>query len=164
MNPRRQWILVIVIILILDLLAIYFTAAGRVSSAARPFSVSEVYGKVLLGEEVFIRGKIVKVLGDYVSRKGYVYQQFVISDGSENIKIFCSTKYGRAEVEEGEEIVFEGEFKKYHGTYEIYGFCSQLQPFRYFTRSAVIPCSYRLFDFLLKIEDSLLSEFCAFKY
>ncbi len=128
MNPRNRWVLVIAVILILDVLALGFSnPTGRVSSESHPFSVSEVYEKVLLGEDVFVKGKVTKVLEDHTSRKGYVYQQFVISDGSESVKIFCSTKYGRASVSEGDEIVFEGEFKKYYGTYEIYGFCSEIK-------------------------------------
>ncbi|UCC92045.1 MAG: hypothetical protein JSV39_02175 [Candidatus Aenigmatarchaeota archaeon] len=121
--------MVIAIILILNLIAIYLSnTTGRiVSGELLPFTVSEVFDKVLLGEDVFVTGEVIKVLDDHVSKKGYEYQQFFISDGSENIKVFCSVKYGRTDISEGDEILFDGEFKKYYGTHEIYGFCSEIK-------------------------------------
>jgi hypothetical protein len=129
MIPRNQWILVVLVILILDVTSVYLSGvAGKiVSSEARPFSVSEVYDRVLLGEDVYVKGKVTEVLEDHVSEKGFAYQEFVISDGEEEIRIFCSVKYGRTEVKEGEDIVFEGDFRKYYNTYEIYGFCSEIR-------------------------------------
>ena len=129
MSSRKQWIAVIVIILILDLLAIYFSnvTANPVSSEFRPFTVSEVFSNSLLGDYVYVRGKVTEVLEDHVSKKGFVYQQFIISDSEEEIKVFCSVKYGRVELNEGDEIVFDGEFKKYYNQYEIYGFCSEIR-------------------------------------
>lgn len=129
MNPRRQWVAVVTLILILNLLAVYIsnTSGNIVSSELRPFSVSEVFDNVLLDEDVFVKGKVTEALEDHTSKKGFVYQQFVISDGKEEIKVFCSVKYGRAEVSKGDEIVFDGEFKKYYNQYEIYGFCSEIQ-------------------------------------
>jgi hypothetical protein len=129
MIPRNQWILVVLVILILDVTSVYLSGvAGRiVSSEVSPFSVSEVFDNVLLGEDVFVKGEVTEVLGDHVSEKGFAYQEFVISDGEEEIKVFCSVKYGRTEVKEGDQIVFEGEFRKYYNTHEIYGFCSEIR-------------------------------------
>jgi hypothetical protein len=129
MIPRNQLFLVIVIILILDFSAIFLsnTTGMIVSSRENPFTVSEVYDKVLLGEDVFVKGRVTEVLEDHVSEKGFVYQQFMISDGEEEIKVFCSIKYGRTKVKEGDQIVFDGEFRKYYGTYEISGFCSEIR-------------------------------------
>jgi len=117
------------LILILDIAAVSLsnTTGKIVSSELRPLSVSEVFESALLGEDVFVKGEVTEVLKDHVSKKGYVYQQFVISDGEEEIKVFCSVKYSRAEVSEGDEIVFDGEFRKYYNTYEIYGFCSEIK-------------------------------------
>ncbi len=129
MSNRKQLILVVVTILILDIAALFLSSTtGRVvSSEFRPFSVSEVFDKVLLGEDVFVKGMVTKVLPDHISKKGFRYQQFIISDGKEEIRIFCSVKYGRANVTDGMEIVFDGKFKKYHRIYEIYGFCSEIR-------------------------------------
>lgn len=129
MSSRKQWIAVIMVILILDLLAIYLSnvTGNIVSSELRPFSVSEVFSNSLLGDYVYVQGKITEVLEDHVSEKGFIYQQFMISDGNEEIKFFCSVKYGRTKVSEGDEIIFDGEFKKYYQTYEIYGFCSEIK-------------------------------------
>jgi hypothetical protein len=129
MKPRKQWIILVAVILILDLVAISLsnTSANIVSSEFRPFTVSEVFDNVLLEEDVFVKGKVTEVLEDHTSEKGFVYQEFMISDGKEEIKVFCSVKYGRAEVSKGDEIVFDGEFKKYYNQYEIYGFCSEIR-------------------------------------
>ena len=129
MNPRRQWVAVVTLILILNLLAVYLsnTSGSIVSSESRPFTVSEVFDNVLLDEDVFVKGKVTEVLEDHTSKKGFVYQQFIISDGSESLKVFCSIKYGKTDVSEGDEIIFDGEFKKYYNQYEIYGFCSEIK-------------------------------------
>jgi len=128
MDPRRQWILVILVVIVLDFVAVYLSnvTGNIVSSESRPFTVSEVFEHSLLDDYVYVRGEVTEVLEDHISNKGYVYQQFVISDGEEEIKVFCSVKYGRTEVSEGDQIVFDGEFKKYYGTFEISGFCSEI--------------------------------------
>jgi len=128
MSNRKQMILVVVTILVLNITAIFLSnTTGRiVSSESCPFSVSEVFDEALLGEDVFVKGLVTKVLPDHISKKGFRYQQFIISDGKEEIRIFCSVKYGRTKAKEGDEIIFDGEFKKFHGIYEIYGFCSEV--------------------------------------
>jgi hypothetical protein len=129
MESRRQWILVIVIIVILDFAALGFSSftAMSVSTEQKPFAVSELFRTALLGEEVFIKGSVTEVLPEYTSEKGYNYQQFMLSDGDESIKLFCSAKYGKSEAKAGDEIIFEGTFQKYGITFEIYGFCSEIK-------------------------------------
>ena len=129
MNLRKQLFVIVLIITVLDIAAIYLHAASAspVSSELHPFTVSEVFSSSLLGDYVYVKGKVTEILEDHVSEKGFIYQQFMVSDREETIKLFCSTKYGRTEVHEGEEIIFDGEFKKYYGTYEIYGFCSEVR-------------------------------------
>jgi hypothetical protein len=133
MDSRRQWIIVILVIVALDVLAVYLSGVtgNVVSSESRPFTVSEVFSNSLLGDYVYVRGEVKEVLEDHVSEKDFAYQQFVISDGEEEIKLFCSVKYGRADVREGEKIFFDGEFKKYYGTYEISGFCSEIRKIKF---------------------------------
>lgn len=129
MSPRKQWTVLILVILVLDLVAMHVSkvTGDVVSSEERPFTVSEVYDLSLLGDYVYVRGEVKEVLEDHMSEKGFTYQDFILTDGEESIKLFCSTKYGRAEVKEGEEILFDGEFQKYYNTYEIYGFCSEIR-------------------------------------
>ncbi len=117
------------VILFLDFTAVHLSnvTGNVVSSESRPFTVSEVFDNVLLEEDVFVKGEVTKVLDDHTSEKGFIYQEFMISDGEKSIKVFCSVKYGRADVSEGDEIVFDGEFKKYYNQYEIYGFCSEIR-------------------------------------
>lgn len=129
MTPRKQWIVVISFILFLDVVAIAISnVTGNIAYGEdRPFTTSELYDNALLGEYVYIEGRISKVLEDHTSEKGYDYQQFIMTDGEEEIKAFCSVKYGRSEAKEGDEIIFDGEFKKFYGSYEIYGFCSEVK-------------------------------------
>jgi len=129
MEPRKQWFLVIVIVVILDFAALGFSnfTAMSVSTEQKPLAVSELFRTALLGEEVFIKGNVTEVLPEYKSDKGFSYQQFVISDGDESIKIFCSEKYGNASAKAGDDIIFEGTFQKYQSTFEIYGFCSEIK-------------------------------------
>lgn len=95
MSSRKQWIAVIMVILILDMLAIYLSnVTGNIaSSELSPFTVSEVFSNSLLGDYVYVQGKVTEVLEDHVSKKGFVYQEFIISDGNEEIKVFCSDKF-----------------------------------------------------------------------
>lgn len=129
MNARRQWLVVIVLILLLDAasLALSGSAANAVSSEQNPFTVFQLFSRTLLGEEVYVKGKVAEMLPEYKSKGGYNYQRFVISDGEENIKVFCSEKYGKANVSEGDEIVASGKFQKYYGEFEISGFCSEIK-------------------------------------
>ncbi|MEM5871478.1 MAG: hypothetical protein QW051_01255 [Candidatus Aenigmatarchaeota archaeon] len=128
-NIKKQWFILIVVAVFLDFVSfVYFSgSSASQNSEYNPLTVSQVYTSTLLGEEVYVKGKVIEVLPDYVSKKGYAYQQFIISDGIEKIKIFCSQKYGKVDVIEGEEIVFNGKFQKYYNEFEIYGFCSEIK-------------------------------------
>ena len=129
MNARRQWFVVIVAIFLLDAvsLALSGLAANAASSEQRPFTVSQLFRTALLGEEVYVTGSITKLSPEYKAKSGYNYQQFFISDGEESIKVFCSEKYGKADVSEGDAIVASGKFQKYYEEFEINGFCSEIK-------------------------------------
>ncbi|MCK5021611.1 MAG: hypothetical protein KAS32_31680 [Candidatus Peribacteraceae bacterium] len=131
METNKHWIILITIIVVLDVAAIGISSVtGNIASSENvPFTVSEVYEKSLIGDYVYVKGTVSKVLSDHTSEKGFKYQQFMLSDVEQKIKIFCSVKYGRTDVSEGDEILFNGEYKKFYNTYEIYGFCSEIIKF-----------------------------------
>lgn len=128
-GERRKWVLLAVLLLALDALAVGLSVAeSSASSEVRPFTVSDVLNKALLGDYVYVSGTVSEVREDHVSEKGYVYQEFTLSDEEgESIKLFCSVKYGRSNVSEGNEITFNGELRKYFREMEIYGFCSEIE-------------------------------------
>ncbi len=126
MKPRRQWLLAIAAIMAADVIALALSGSA-VSGEQNPFTISGVFSGALLGEDVFVRGFVSETPSEHVSKKGYSYQQFFITDGEEQLKIFCSEKYGKTDAQEGDEIIFEGTFQKYAGTFELYGFCSEIK-------------------------------------
>jgi hypothetical protein len=76
---------------------------------------------------VSVSGRVSQVQEDYTSKKGYEYQQFLLSDGSQEVKIFCSKYKGSAKINLGDEISLKGRFQKYYNTYEIYLYCSDIE-------------------------------------
>jgi len=132
MESGRKWIIVIAVILIADLISLLIpafsgNAVNSANSPGNPLELSDVFSKALLNESVVVKGTVSQVLPEYKSKSGYNYQQFMITDGKESVKIFCSEKYGKSEAKEGDEIIFNGKFQKYYNQYEIYGFCSEIK-------------------------------------
>jgi hypothetical protein len=126
MDARRRWIVLLSVLIALDGAALIISgisSAGDSSGELHPLTVSGMFGSAMLREDVYVTGTVSEVLSDHVSKTGFLYQQFLISDGVEEIKIFCSQKYGKSIVAVGNEIVASGTFQKYYGEYEIYGFC-----------------------------------------
>ena len=121
--------MVIVSILLLDVFSLAFSdlAANAESSEQNPLTASRLFRTALLGEEVYVKGMVMKILPEYEAKSGYDYQQFFISDGEESVKVFCSEKYGKAYVSEGDEVIASGKFQKYYGEFEINGFCSEIK-------------------------------------
>jgi len=52
-------------------------------------SVSELMQNMPLEQQVSVPGEASRVLEDYISKKGYQYQQFFITDREQELKIFC---------------------------------------------------------------------------
>lgn len=128
----------IIAIIILDFLVLYFkgeVTGGSIGNPSLPpaagkdsvISVSELMKKALINSSVNVKGTVNRILDDYKSKKGYSYQQFYITDGSEEIKIFCSQRYGNIDVKEGEAVLVKGKFQKYYNDLEIYGYCSDIK-------------------------------------
>jgi predicted extracellular nuclease len=137
---RSKFLIIIAFIaaiLILDFLVLYFKGditGGSIGNPSLPpaskdsvLSVSELMKKALINSSVNVKGTVNRILDDYKSKKGYSYQQFYITDGSEEIKIFCSQRYGNIDVKQGEAVLIKGKFQKYYNELEIYGYCSDVK-------------------------------------
>jgi len=91
------------------------------------FTVSELLDQLPLDQYVSVSGVVSEIESDYISKKGYEYQQFMLSDGSEEIKIFCSKYKGSADISQGDQVSLRGRFQKYYQTFEIYLPCSDIE-------------------------------------
>jgi len=87
---------------------------------------SEIVGVAQLGMIVSVQGNVERVLPDYVSKKGNVFQQFYLTDGKTSLKVFC-LKDQRAEVRKGDFIEMTGKFQLFNGEYEIADPCSKIE-------------------------------------
>ncbi len=90
-------------------------------------SISELVERMPLEENVAVPGEVSRILEDHVSTKGYEYQQFYITDGSQELKIFCSKYKGTTDVKKGDEVLINGKFQKYYNEYEIYLNCKDVE-------------------------------------
>lgn len=90
-------------------------------------TVSELMQSMPLEQQVSVPGEVSRVLEDYVSKKGYKYQQFFITDGEQELKIFCSKYKGSVDVKKGDNVLIRGKFQKYYNTYEIYLNCKDVE-------------------------------------
>jgi inner membrane protein len=91
------------------------------------YTVSELMNQLPVDQYVSVSGTVSKIESDYTSKKGYEYQTFFISDGSGEVKIFCSKYRGSTPIKKGDEVSLRGKFQKYYGTYEIYLHCSDIE-------------------------------------
>jgi hypothetical protein len=89
-------------------------------------NVTELLDRMPIGEYVSLSGKVSIIEEDYTSKKGYEYQQFFITDGSREVKVFCSKRSGPVSVSPGDEVFLTGKFQKYYDTLEIYTDCSNV--------------------------------------
>lgn len=90
-------------------------------------SISELLYRMPLEEQVSVPGEVNRIQEDYVSKKGYEYQQFFITDGEQELKVFCSKYRGGIDIKEGDYVLIKGKFQKYYNTYEIYLDCSNVE-------------------------------------
>jgi hypothetical protein len=91
------------------------------------YSVSELMQQLPVDRYVSVEGEVGEILSDYYSKKGYEYQQFYLTDGSEDVLIFCSKYKGEFDVKKDDKLVINGKFQKYYNTYEIYLYCSDIE-------------------------------------
>ena len=88
------------------------------------YTTSEVLNILPLDEYVNVYGEVSEILSDYTSQKGYVYQRFYVTDGRQELMVFCSKYKGSIDVSVGDNVSVNGKFQKYGSTYEIYAECS----------------------------------------
>ncbi|HJW96861.1 MAG TPA: hypothetical protein VJ485_01730 [archaeon] len=94
---------------------------------AEKMTVSGMLENPPLDQNVEAQGTVSRVMQDYVSKKGYQYQQFYISDGSKDLKVFCSKYKGSVDIQKGDNVSVIGKFQKYSNTYEIYTECNNVE-------------------------------------
>jgi len=91
------------------------------------YTVSELMKELPVNKYVSVSGRVSRILNDYVSKKGYEYQQFYITDGEQEIMVFCSKYKGSIEISKGDEVFVNGRFQKYYNKYEIYTECKNIK-------------------------------------
>lgn len=91
------------------------------------FTVTDLMDEKPLDSQVSVKGNVSKVLSNYTSEKGYVYQRFHLTDGKEEVLVFCSTYKGYKKFERGDRVKVEGKFQEYYDKYEIYTYCSRIE-------------------------------------
>ena len=94
---------------------------------AEKMTVSAMLENPPLDQNVDVEGTVSRVMQDYVSKKGYQYQQFYISDGLKELMVFCSKYRGSADVQKGDNVSVVGKFQKYSNKYEIYTDCTNVE-------------------------------------
>ncbi len=79
-----------------------------------------------LGKDVSLSGTVSRVADDFTSDSGHEYQQFYVSDGQSEVKVFCSKHHGTADVRGGDRVFLLGRFQKYYNIPEISTGCSDV--------------------------------------
>jgi len=105
----------------------YSSTTYNPSLKSQEYTITNLLQEAPLDQNIEVSGNVTELLEDYTSKKGYVYQQIMFSDGSNELLIFCSTYKGRKDLNIGDRIRVEGKFQKYKDKYEIYSYCSQIQ-------------------------------------
>lgn len=101
---------------------------GNTSSIiSENYTVSSLLSTLPVNHYVSVTGRVSKILPDYISRKGYKYQQFYISDSKNFLKVFCSKRAGFINVSIGERVWVRGRFQKFGNEYEIYTQCKNIK-------------------------------------
>jgi len=89
-------------------------------------SLSDLINEKHLESTVRITSTVGRVLDDYTSKSDYVYQQFYIQEGGDELKVFCSTYKGRTQISEGDTVSISGKLQEYYGELEIYTECREI--------------------------------------
>lgn len=104
-----------------------FASAGFDTGGSRNYTVTGLLQQKPLERNVEVEANVSRVLADYVSEAGNTFQQFYVTDGNRELKIFCSTSSGRTQLEEGDRVEVSGEFQEFYGEYEIYTRCGSVR-------------------------------------
>lgn len=91
-------------------------------------TLSDLLDDMRLDSTVKITSTVGRILEDYTSKNGYVYQQFYLKEGDDEVKVFCSTYKGRTQISEGGTVSISGTLQEYYGELEIYTECREIKP------------------------------------
>ena len=89
-------------------------------------SVTELLDDMPLNQYISLSGNVSRVADDFTSDKGYEYQQFYVSDGQSEVKVFCSKYSGSTDIREGDRVFLSGKFQRFYQTLEIYTECRSI--------------------------------------
>lgn len=90
-------------------------------------SVAALMEALPTGSQVHVTADVSEVMEDYTSDAGNTYQQFYVTNGDEEVLVFCGTFSGRTNVSAGDTVRVSGEFQKFYDKYEIYTECNSIQ-------------------------------------
>lgn len=82
------------------------------------YTVSSLLSKKPLNQIVTVTGSVLNTPEDYTAKKGNVFQQFYITDGSKQIKVFCS-KDTELKLTKNDGVEVTGKFKLFRNEYEV---------------------------------------------
>ena len=89
-------------------------------------NITVLIEKMPLGQYVSVSGMISRTGSDYISNKARVYKQFFLTDGANEIKVFCLYRGEILNLTAGNRIFVTGRMQKYYDTIEIYTDCSNI--------------------------------------
>lgn len=102
------------------------TYRTRSTTVTKNMSIQEIINQEPVNQQVLVKGTVVEILDDYVSKKGNIFQQFYISSGTNKLKVFCKindTKFG---VKEGGNVLITGKVIKFYKKLEI-SYCKEIK-------------------------------------
>ncbi len=92
------------------------------------YKISRLFEDLPVNKNVEVSGYVVKVLKNYISRKGYVYQRFYLKDETgKSIFVFCKVDKRELRIAPGDRLIVRGKFIKYKNKYEIICYTSNVQ-------------------------------------
>lgn len=116
----------LVVLLVVALLVLTRPGASSPTNLGGSRTPSEVIASGQFGVIVSVHGTVERVLPDYVSKKGNVFQQFYLTDGKTSLKVFCS-KSPNLEVHQGDLVKMTAKFQVFSGEYELADPCSKIE-------------------------------------
>ncbi len=87
-------------------------------------NVTELLREMPLGRYVSLSGEVSGLKDDFLSESGSTYQQFYLTDGSREVKVFCLQASGSLDLQKGDEVFVTGRLQKYYNEIEVYSQCS----------------------------------------
>ena len=91
-----------------------------VNEVEKQESACNVSLEAYVGKIIEMRGTVVEISDDYVSKSGSVYQQFYLSDNCSRLLVFKKVESKRVKVEIGQNVSARGMMKEWNGEYELY--------------------------------------------